>query len=118
MPAARSASARLVIALAAMVVAVGGALGAQGRCGDDPINFARSPTWSPDGRKIAFECSGICVMDADGTHKSTLIQAPGDAVDRQPAWSPDGRRIAFVRQLRSTFLYYLLQLERVRAGAR
>jgi len=61
-----------------------------------------SPSWSPDGRRIAF-VSGrrgfdqIWTTKADGTDKRRLT-AP-HALDADPAWSPDGRRIAFVRKL-------------------
>jgi Tol biopolymer transport system component len=66
------------------------------------------PAWSPNGRRIAFECSTlsgaarnpylgrICVMNADGSHVRRLPQAPAAAVEASaPSWSPDGRRIAF-----------------------
>ena len=62
---------------------------------------AYDPTWSPDGGKIAFVAglstgynSKVYVIDADGTHLSSLANNPG-AFD--PAWSPDGSRIVFSR---------------------
>jgi Tol biopolymer transport system component len=56
------------------------------------------PTWSPDGKQIAFESrrSGnteIHVMAIDGSGVRNLTQDPG--WDSEPAWSPDGSRIAF-----------------------
>jgi Tol biopolymer transport system component len=57
-------------------------------------------TWSPDGRKIAFEDwnggfgakSDIYVVNVDGSGLHLLV---ANAVE--PAWSPDGRQIAFAR---------------------
>src|SRR6266581_225302 len=54
-----------------------------------------SPSWSPDGRKIAFAClQAICVVNTDGTG---LVTLPNGllASDFDPAWSPDGSKIAF-----------------------
>ena len=60
-----------------------------------------TPTWSPDGKKIAFRVwspsrddEEIFVMNADGSDRHDVSRDP-DAVDRSPAWSPDGRSIAF-----------------------
>ena len=58
-----------------------------------------SPSWSPDGKRIAFTSGRdrsweIYVMDTDGDNKQNLTNHP-DA-DRSPSWSPDGKRIAFV----------------------
>lgn len=55
-----------------------------------------SPSWSPDGTRIAFarEREGIFVVNADG---SGLVRLTSDPSDADPDWSPDGTRIAFVR---------------------
>ena len=64
---------------------------------DDPVaDF--DPSWSPDGRRIAYrhedQKSGqIYVMNADGSQQRNLTRRRG--LDYSPAWSPDGRRIAF-----------------------
>lgn len=55
-----------------------------------------SPTWSPDGRTIAFTRSrngppAIYVVSADGGGARRLVENASS-----PTWSPDGTRIAFV----------------------
>lgn len=74
-----------------------------GTClGDD------NPTYSPDGKKIAFErafgpivndnasLAAIFTMNADGS-RLTQVSKPTQAEDHQPDWSPDGTKIAFYR---------------------
>ena len=60
-----------------------------------------TPSWSPDGRKIAFgsrsegqkvaPLGGLRVVNADGSGQQRLTNGS------HPAWSPDGRRIALTR---------------------
>ena len=53
------------------------------------------PTWSPDGRRIAFANDGqIYLMNSDG---SNLVRLAEGALATAPAWSPDGRTIAYSR---------------------
>ena len=59
---------------------------------DAPINWL--PSWSPDGKRIAFERAtherdntDIYVMNADGTGLINLTQTP-DVSEWDPSWSP------------------------------
>jgi Tol biopolymer transport system component len=52
------------------------------------------PSWSPDGRRIAFSdwsTRKAYVIDLDGRNLREII----DSAD-QPVWSPDGQRLAYV----------------------
>jgi len=62
------------------------------RLGQNPTQLfvgeeEEKPSWSPDGARIAWECTfidKICVMDADGQNPAALTD--GSAKERDPAW--------------------------------
>jgi serine/threonine protein kinase len=85
-----------------------------------PLLWCKEPSWSPDGKKLAFEASpyrypapedswSLWTMNANGSRARKLFDGPG--TERLPAWSPDGKWIVFswyqgedwdVRLIRST----------------
>jgi len=59
-----------------------------------PIRFARTPSLSPDGRRIAFSYQGdIWTVSTEGGTAARLTLH--EAHEYLPQWSPDGRWIAF-----------------------
>ena len=73
-----------------LVVSQGDRIYVEGR----QIARGSQPTWSPDGRRIAFVRLGeIWVAGADGRNARRLTRMREPVAF--PAWSPDGRTIAF-----------------------
>ena len=69
-------------------------------------SLAQHPSWSPDGRRLAFSIARdpvvqarqkILLVDADGSHLRRLTRSGRGIHEWTPAWSPDGRTIAFGR---------------------
>jgi len=66
------------------------------RMGDCTIDYY-SPSWSPNGRRLAFDAGrSLALMNGDGTDFRLL--APFTADDGEPAWSRSGRQLAFTGQ--------------------
>ena len=72
----------------------------------------RSPSWSPDGRHIAYVSqrgsygkAEIYVMDSDGSNSRRLTDHPEQV--ESPSWSPDGQHIAFVSQRGTSDIYVM-----------
>jgi Tol biopolymer transport system component len=70
-----------------------------------------SPSWSPDGTRIAFHTKryprALFVARADGSHRRWLLAGSS------PVWSPDGRWIAFLDG-RCTQIYVIRPARRSR----
>ena len=64
---------------------------------------AFGPSWSPDGRRLAFDAAWagprrVWVSDSAGLNPRQLTSDSSEAVVHAgPRWSPDGRRLAFRR---------------------
>ena len=70
-----------------------------------------SPSWSPDGKRIAFVSKRdgrweICVMDADGGNLRNLTNNRRN--DSSPSWSPNGKRIVFDSQRDGNLEIYVM----------
>ncbi len=88
--------------------------------GRDPVRLSSRPgdhahpTWSPDGRRIAFALGHtLFVMNADGSHVKVLLphRSTQRMRDEAPAWSPDGRRIAFTSDRDGNEELYLINAD-------
>jgi len=71
-----------------------------GRSGVDVIARGTDPSFSPDGKHIAFVKRSatdghehLYVANADGSEAAQITDGPAD--DEEPSWSPDGSQIVF-----------------------
>lgn len=57
-----------------------------------PVMVKGQPSWSPDGRSIAYERGNLYTASSDGLGKPKLLSRSGT----RPSWSPRGDLIAYV----------------------
>lgn len=74
-----------------------------------------SPSWSPDGRRLAFVSfenfrSEVYLIDVATGTRQRVSHARG--INGAPAWSPDGKKLAIVLSKEGTPKIYLLDLVR------
>lgn len=58
--------------------------------------FERNPSWSPDGKMLAFTRDGdIWLREVSGGEARRLVPEEYPRGNASPVWSPDGRKVAF-----------------------
>lgn len=72
----------------------------------------RSPSWSPDGRWIAYfsDESGeyeLMVTQSDGRGETKKLTADGNCFRFDPVWSPDSKHIVFTDKTGAIYLHSL-----------
>jgi TolB protein len=84
------------------------------------VGGERFPTWSPDGKKIAFVSElangplapgNIYTMAADGSNKMNITNTNDVDESRGLDWSPDGTKIAFVGKRDGNYEIYTMDAD-------
>lgn len=87
--------------------------GGEGKPITDPYGNARQPSWSPDGKKIAFQAYWdgnwhIYTVNTDGSGLKQMTS--GEFDHREPHWSPDGTTLAFSSDRGGSYDIWTLQI--------
>jgi TolB protein len=86
--------------------------GGQPQLIDRGLGISGSPSFSPDGRRIAFTTdrlghNEVYIIDADGSNPVWITQIGGDLNEEtyraEPDWSPDGVTVAFQSRVAGRF---------------
>lgn len=73
-----------------------------------------SPSWSPDGSKIAYVSfesgrSNVVVQSLDGSYRKVIANFKG--LNSAPAWSPDGKQLAMTLSKDGSADIYIMDLQ-------
>lgn len=87
--------------------------GGEGMPITDPFGNARNPSWSLDGKKIAFQAYWdgnwhIYTVNIDGSNLEQITS--GDFDHREPHWSPDGKTLVFSSDRNGSYDIWTLHL--------
>jgi tricorn protease len=74
-----------------------------------PGNHEKYPSWSPDGKNIAYfsDASGeyeLHIKSQDGKGESKIIKPTGSGFYAFPEWSPDSKKLCYVDNARNLYL--------------
>ena len=89
--------------------------GKDGRMLTRDAGLQYDPTWSPDGRQIAYisgfgyRTDELYIIDSDGKNKHRLTD--NKAIDLLPAFAPDGRTITYVSDITGNYEIWTMDIE-------